>query len=71
MEWVGVACTLCSLVTLVVLVPALLAATRTPFYTHHAYSGAGPGHSARWTPGDYGHVIRCVDTVDTVDIYIC
>ena len=64
-EQVGVACTLCSLGTLVVLVPALLAATRTPFYRHHAYSGAGPGHSASWTPGDYGHVIRCVDTVDS------
>ena len=52
---VGVAAVSCSLVTLVLLVPALLAATATPFYRRHAY-----GDEANWALGDYRHVLRSV-----------
>ena len=51
----GVAAVSCSLVTLVLLVPALLAATATPFYKRHAY-----GDEADWALGDYRHVLRSV-----------
>ena len=45
----------CSLVTLVLLVPAILAATATPFYKRHAY-----GDEADWALGDYSRVLRSV-----------
>ena len=51
----GVVAVACSLLTLVVLVPALLIATATPFYKRHAY-----GDEAVWSAADYGHVLRSV-----------
>ena len=52
---VGVAAVSCSLVSLVLLVPALLTVTATPFYKRHAY-----GDEADWSLGDYSHVLRSV-----------
>ena len=54
----GVVAVACSLLTLVVLVPALLIATATPFYKRHAY-----GDEAVWSAADYGHVLRSVSRV--------
>lgn len=54
---VGVVAVSCSLLTLVMLVPALLAATATPFYKRHAY-----GDETAWSLGDYSHVLRSVDS---------
>ena len=54
---VGVVAVSCSLLTLVMLVPSLLAATATPFYKRHAY-----GDETAWSLGDYSHVLRSVDS---------
>ena len=48
----------CSLLTLVMLVPAILAATATTFYKHNAY-----GDEAAWSLGDYSLVLRSVHSV--------